>query len=67
MDALIQATKDGDQSKLQGLAGSETVIIEDDVEDSDGEEEEEVSYLHLKLCIKNEIMLHGLFTSHTLI
>ncbi|KAF3446790.1 hypothetical protein FNV43_RR11970 [Rhamnella rubrinervis] len=37
MDALIQATKDGDQSKLQDLTGSETLIIEDDDEESDEE------------------------------
>lgn len=62
MDALIQATKDGDQSKLQDLTGSETLIIEGDDEESDGEEEEEVYYLYQELCSKNEIMLqlHGL-------
>lgn len=44
MDALIQATKDGDQNKLQGLCGPETLIIQDDdeeFEETDAEEEEE--------------------------
>lgn len=44
MDGLIQATKDGDQSKFQELAGTELAI--DDEEESEEEiseeEEEEV-------------------------
>ncbi|XP_015884857.1 uncharacterized protein LOC107420416 isoform X2 [Ziziphus jujuba] len=47
MDALIQATKDGDQNKLQGLCGPETLIIQDDdeeFEETDAEEEEEGSH-----------------------
>lgn len=46
MDGLIQATKDGDQSRLQALSGS-MVIGEDDeetkeAEETENEEEEEV-------------------------
>ncbi|KAA8528758.1 hypothetical protein F0562_036113 [Nyssa sinensis] len=41
MDSLIQATKDGDQSKLQALSGSETWIIEDDDDEEANETEHE--------------------------
>ncbi|XAR64200.1 hypothetical protein NMG60_11024452 [Bertholletia excelsa] len=44
MDGLIQATKDGDQSKFQGLSGSEAWFIEEgdeDEEETDTEDEEE--------------------------
>lgn len=45
MDVLIQATKDGDQNRLQALSGS-VLIGEDDeeAEESKYEEEEEVPY-----------------------
>ncbi|XP_019054675.1 PREDICTED: uncharacterized protein LOC104605543 isoform X2 [Nelumbo nucifera] len=39
MEALIQASKDGDQIKFQALAGTETWLIEED-----DEEEEETEY-----------------------
>lgn len=47
MDALIQATKDSDESKLQALSGPETLSIDDneeeeEVEETDFEEEEDV-------------------------
>lgn len=35
MDALIQASKDGDNSRLLVLAGSQTLSIEDDEEEED--------------------------------
>lgn len=41
MDGLIQATKDGDQSRLQALSGSEASVDEDDGEDEIYEEEYE--------------------------
>lgn len=45
MDALIRATKDCDQKKLQDLCGSEALSIDDEeeeeeAEESDNEEEE---------------------------
>lgn len=44
MDALIRATKDSDQKKLQDLCGSEALSIDDEeeeeAEESDNEEEE---------------------------
>ncbi|PIN00898.1 hypothetical protein CDL12_26599 [Handroanthus impetiginosus] len=46
MDGLIQATKDGDQSKFQDLSGTETSAIDDDevaVEEIAEEDEEEDS------------------------
>ena len=45
MDSLIQATKDGDHSKLQALSGSK-INFEDSDEETDSEDEEEV-VLHL--------------------
>ncbi|VVA11945.1 PREDICTED: probable pectate lyase [Prunus dulcis] len=50
MDALIQATKDSDESKLQALSGPETLSIDDneeqeEAEETDYEEEEEGSHI----------------------
>ncbi|PQQ21571.1 uncharacterized protein Pyn_14928 [Prunus yedoensis var. nudiflora] len=50
MDALIQATKDSDESKLQALSGPETLSIDDneeqeEEEETDYEEEEEGSHI----------------------
>ncbi|KAG6481611.1 hypothetical protein ZIOFF_058215 [Zingiber officinale] len=39
MDALIQASKDGDNSRLLDLAGPEALSIEDDVEESTDDQE----------------------------
>lgn len=53
MDGLIQATKDGDQSRLQALSGSEAAADEEDGEDDiyeDSEKEDEVLYCHVLLC-----------------
>lgn len=36
MDGLIQATKDGDQSKFQALSGTEILVVDD--EEEGGEE-----------------------------
>ncbi|KAJ0085520.1 hypothetical protein Patl1_09533 [Pistacia atlantica] len=50
MEALIQATKDGDHHTLHALAGSEAKIIGDDdqeSEESENEEEEEESLEHI--------------------
>lgn len=51
MDALIQASKDGDQSRLQALSGLDTRVVEEDGEEDeaneeDYEEEDEVHYSH---------------------
>ncbi|KAK4351867.1 hypothetical protein RND71_027385 [Anisodus tanguticus] len=46
MDGLIQATKDGDQTKFQALSGSElsaTEDVDEEVEETDFEDEEEDS------------------------
>lgn len=55
MDGLIQATKDGDQSKFQALSGPETLVEEDDevIEDTVDEDEDEVHYLFI-VCAKLE-------------
>ncbi|CAB4265558.1 unnamed protein product [Prunus armeniaca] len=50
MDALIQATKDSDESKLQALSGPETLSIDDneeeeEAEETDFEEEEDGSHI----------------------
>ncbi|KAM1021332.1 hypothetical protein ACFX2J_042243 [Malus domestica] len=50
MDALIQATKDSDESKLQALSGPETLEVDDvadkeEAEETDCEEEEEGSHI----------------------
>ncbi|KAM1012312.1 hypothetical protein ACFX2C_042574 [Malus domestica] len=50
MDALIQATKDSDESKLQALSGPETLGVDDvadeeEAEETDYEEEEEGSHI----------------------
>jgi len=54
MEALIQASRDGDNSRLHALAGGESISVEDDKEEEDttyGEEEEEdVSYNFHSLC-----------------
>lgn len=56
MDTLIQATKDGDQSKVQHLAGADRFVIEDDEEESeepDYEEEEEVCHNNFSFeCVR---------------
>ena len=47
MEALIQASRDGDNSRLHALSGGESISVEDDEEEEDithGEEEEDVSY-----------------------
>lgn len=47
MDGLIQATKDGDQTKFQALSGSElsaTEADEEEVEESEYEDDEEVHH-----------------------
>lgn len=55
MDELIQATKDGDQSRLQALSGS-VLIGEDDEEAEESEfEEEEVPY-HILWNLLNVLM-----------
>ncbi|XP_048130320.1 UPF0307 protein KPN78578_45570 [Rhodamnia argentea] len=41
MDALIEATKDGDHSRLQALSGSEAWVGEDDDDEGDEELEED--------------------------
>ena len=48
MDGLIQATKDGDQSKFQALSGLENWVVEDDeeeVEEAYYDDEDEVCYM----------------------
>lgn len=49
MEALIQATKVGDQKTLQALAGSETQIIEeeDDEEEDDNDDQFEYSVIQV--------------------
>lgn len=47
MDGLIQATKDGDQTKFQALSGSElsaTEDIDEEVEETEYEDDEEVRH-----------------------
>lgn len=44
MDALIQASKDGDNSRLLALSGQETWSIEDDEEEEETTYDEEVNY-----------------------
>lgn len=41
MDGLIQATKDGDQSKFQAIYGSETGFIDDDAEETEETESDD--------------------------
>lgn len=48
MDSLIQATKDGDHSRLQALSCSNALTFEDsdeEYEETDSDEEEEVCYI----------------------
>ena len=55
MDTLIQATKDGDESRLQAL--SDSLIIEDDdeeAEETEDEVEEEVWFHILKILLSLE-------------
>lgn len=40
MDALIQASKDGDQSRLQALSGLDTRVVEEDGEEDEADEED---------------------------
>lgn len=40
MDALIQASKDGDQSRLQALSGLDTRVVEEDGEEDEANEED---------------------------
>lgn len=47
MDGLIQATKDGDQTKFQALSGSElsaTEDVDEEVEETEYEDDEEVCH-----------------------
>ncbi|XP_044512283.1 UPF0307 protein RSc0944 isoform X2 [Mangifera indica] len=55
MEALIQATSDGDYHTLHALAGSKKIIIGDDdqkSEESENEEEEEESHEHINQPIR---------------
>lgn len=47
MDGLIQATKDGDQTKFQALSGSElsaTEDVDEEVEETEYEDDEDVPH-----------------------
>ncbi|KAA3467087.1 thaumatin-like protein 1 isoform X1 [Gossypium australe] len=44
MEALIQATKVGDQKTLQALAGSETQIIEEEDEEEEDDDDDQFDY-----------------------
>ncbi|KAK9134684.1 hypothetical protein Syun_014014 [Stephania yunnanensis] len=46
-DALIQAMKDGDQSKLQTISNTDWIIEDDDEELDDAESEAEVNYVFM--------------------
>jgi hypothetical protein len=46
MDTLIQASKDGDDSKLQALLRDDTLLVEKDLP-----EEEEVAYILLNFVV----------------
>ncbi|XP_077246562.1 kinesin-like protein [Tasmannia lanceolata] len=55
MDALIQASKDGDNTRLQSLCGQETWAIEEDeeeVEETESDEDEEVSHNSIDLATR---------------
>ncbi|KAG1354105.1 Thaumatin-like protein 1 [Cocos nucifera] len=52
MDALIQASKDGDNSRLLALSGQETWSIEDDEEEEETTYEEEESENHIEIAAR---------------
>ncbi|OWM80924.1 uncharacterized protein LOC116198755 isoform X2 [Punica granatum] len=56
LDALIQATKDGDQSRLQALSGTEVAVDEDDSEEDiyeeEYEEEDEESLEYVRIATR---------------
>ncbi|MQL76388.1 hypothetical protein Taro_008773 [Colocasia esculenta] len=50
MDTLIQASKDGDHSKLQALSGPETLAVEDYYEEEEETDLEEVSQHYVDIA-----------------
>lgn len=53
MDSLIQATKDGDQTKFQSLSGSElsaTEDVDEEVEETESEDDEEARHNLTHVC-----------------
>lgn len=67
MDALIQASKDGNWSGLQALSGVDTLVVEDfgkedEADEEDYEEEDEVRYRCFYMSVYS--LVKGLLGGH---